>query len=77
MTQTLQRHTSILDVVLGEAKSLNRHLGRQDQRKFGEYLDSVRSLEKKIVQPDFSISRPDSFIQDEMRSPIYLSNDLS
>ncbi len=58
MTQTLQRHTSILDVVLGEAKSLNRHLGRQDQRKFGEYLDSVRSLEKKIVQQRPWIDRP-------------------
>ncbi|MEC7775348.1 MAG: DUF1552 domain-containing protein [Planctomycetota bacterium] len=58
MTQTLKRHTSILDVVLGEAKSLNRHLGRQDQRKFGEYLDSVRSLEKKIVQQRPWIDRP-------------------
>ena len=58
MAQTLQRHTSILDVVLGEAKSLNRHLGRQDQRKFGEYLDSVRSLEKKIVQQRPWIDRP-------------------
>ncbi len=58
MTQTLKRHTSILDVVLGEAKSLSRHLGRQDQRKFGEYLDSVRSLEKKIVQERPWIDRP-------------------
>ncbi len=58
MTQTLKRHTSILDVVLGEAKSLNRHLGRQDQRKFGEYLESVRSLEQKIVQQRPWIDRP-------------------
>ena len=58
MTQTLKRHSSILDVVLGEAKSLDRHLGRQDQRKFGEYLESVRSLEKKIVQQRPWIDRP-------------------
>ena len=58
ITQTLQRHTSILDVVLGEARSLNRQLGRQDQRKFGEYLESVRSLEKKIVQQRPWIDRP-------------------
>jgi hypothetical protein len=58
MAQTLRRHTSILDVVLGEAKSLNRQLGKQDQRKFDEYLDSVRSLEKKIVQQRPWIDRP-------------------
>ena len=46
----LQRHGSILDTVLDKAKVMNRELGRQDQVKFEEYLDSVRSLEKKIDQ---------------------------
>ncbi|MDE0739483.1 MAG: DUF1552 domain-containing protein [Planctomycetota bacterium] len=58
MAQTLRRHTSILDIVLGEARSLNRQLGKQDQRKFDEYLDAVRSLEKKIVQERPWIDRP-------------------
>ena len=44
----LKRHGSILDTVLDKAKAVNRELGKQDQQKFAEYLDSVRSLEKKI-----------------------------
>ena len=46
----LKRHGSILDTVLDKAKRVNGKLGRQDQEKFSEYLDSVRSLEKKIDQ---------------------------
>ena len=56
--QRVERHTSILDVVLDDAKSLRRSLGKRDQRKFGEYLDSVRTLEKKIVQQAPWIDRP-------------------
>jgi hypothetical protein len=52
------RHSSILDVVLEDAKSLRRGLGKRDQAKFEEYLDSVRSLEKKIVQQKPWIDRP-------------------
>lgn len=54
----LERHASILDVVLDQAKGVNRKLGRQDQEKFAEYLDSVRSLEKKIVQREPWLDRP-------------------
>ena len=46
----LHRHGSILDTVLERAKAVNRELGKQDQEKFAEYLDSVRGLEKKIDQ---------------------------
>ena len=46
----LKRHTSILDTVLDRAKAVNGELGKQDRQKFAEYLDSVRSLEKKIDQ---------------------------
>ncbi|MFP6657554.1 MAG: c-type cytochrome domain-containing protein, partial [Pirellulales bacterium] len=31
-----------LDAILGEAKSLNRRLGKRDQEKMDEYLTSVR-----------------------------------
>jgi hypothetical protein len=44
----LQRHGSILDTVLGRAKDVKKELSKQDQDKFTEYLDSVRSLEQKI-----------------------------
>lgn len=56
--QRLKRHGSILDVVLDKAKGVNRELGKQDQEKFAEYLDSVRSLEKKIEQQEPWLDRP-------------------
>ena len=40
--ERFKRHNSILDVVMDQAKSLNRELGKQDQRKLEEYFDSVR-----------------------------------
>ena len=51
-TERFKRHNSILDVVMGQAKSLNKELGKQDQEKLEEYLGSVRSLEKKISQQE-------------------------
>ena len=53
-----KRHGSILDTVLGKAKAVNGKLGRQDQEKFSEYLDSVRSLEKKIDQQQPWLDHP-------------------
>ncbi|MFT5467411.1 MAG: hypothetical protein ACI8UO_002515 [Verrucomicrobiales bacterium] len=53
-----KRHNSILDVVLDQAKTLNRELGKRDQEKLEEYFDSVRTLEKKIVQQEPWIGQP-------------------
>ena len=53
-----KRHTSILDVVLDQAKTLNKELGKQDQEKLEEYFDSVRTLEKKLIQQEPWIGRP-------------------
>ena len=39
---------SILDLVLEDARRLQRQLGQQDLRKLDEYLESVRSVEKQI-----------------------------
>ncbi len=39
---------SILDVVLGDARSLNRRLSKPDSRKLDEYLASVRDVETKL-----------------------------
>ena len=39
---------SILDDVLGEAKALERKLGKTDQGKLGEYLASVRETELRV-----------------------------
>ena len=46
----IKRHTSILDTILDRAAVVNTTLSGQDQRKFAEYLNSIRSLEKKIEQ---------------------------
>jgi hypothetical protein len=39
---------SILDVILDDAKSLDRELGNGDREKLGEYLESVRMVERQI-----------------------------
>lgn len=52
------RHSSILDVVREQSKSVEKRLGKRDREKFEEYLDSVRTLEKKIVQQEPWIDRP-------------------
>jgi hypothetical protein len=56
--ERLKRHNSILDVVKEQAQAVNKSLGKQDQRKFQEYLDAVRTLEKKIVQQGPWLDRP-------------------
>lgn len=56
--ERFKRHNSILDVVMGQAKSLNKELGKQDQEKLEEYFDSVRTMEKKIVQQEPWLDRP-------------------
>ena len=55
--QQFKLHGSILDVVLEQAKGVKGQLGKQDQHKFEEYLESVRSLEKKIVQQEPWVDR--------------------
>ncbi|MEM9673669.1 MAG: DUF1552 domain-containing protein [Bacteroidota bacterium] len=39
---------SVLDLVLEDAQTLQRKLGRTDQDKLEEYLESIRSVEKRI-----------------------------
>ena len=56
--ENFKRHSSILDVVMDQAKSLNKDLARRDQEKLEEYFDSVRSLEKKIQQQEPWLKRP-------------------
>lgn len=42
----------MLDLVLGGAKDLRRQLPQTDQHKLDEYLDSVRSVERRIAAID-------------------------
>ena len=44
----LQRTRSMLDRVLEHSRSVRRRLGKHDQRKFDEYLASVRQIEESV-----------------------------
>ncbi|MCB1211489.1 MAG: DUF1552 domain-containing protein, partial [Verrucomicrobiales bacterium] len=48
---------SVLDVLLADAKSLQRRMGREDQAKLGEYLDSVRATEQRIQRAEAASKR--------------------
>ncbi|MGA1608874.1 MAG: DUF1552 domain-containing protein [Planctomycetota bacterium] len=47
-----QADRSVLDVVLGDAARLRQRLGATDRTKVDEYLDAVRSLERRIERFD-------------------------
>lgn len=52
---------SVLDSVMGEAKSLQARAGMADRRKLEEYLDSVREIERRIEQAEsVSTTLPDA-----------------
>src|SRR5688572_15137751 len=42
---------SVLDSALGDANSLRTKLGRSDQAKLDEYLNSVREVEQRVDRP--------------------------
>ncbi len=46
----LRRQQSVLDTVLADARDLSRDLGREDQDKLGEYLESIRDIETQIAK---------------------------
>lgn len=43
---------SVIDLVLDDARRLNRKLGAEDQNKMAEYLESVRSIENRLETED-------------------------
>jgi hypothetical protein len=44
----LTREKSVLDLIMGQSKSLNNRLGKADKAKLEEYLESIRALEKRV-----------------------------
>ncbi len=51
-TKANTRSRNISDLVLGNARSLSRKLGVADREKFGEYIESVRSIERRLDRMD-------------------------
>ena len=48
---------SVLDVVMADAQNLSSRLGRSDQQKLEEYLDSVRATERRIQLAEKAAAR--------------------
>lgn len=44
----LKREASILDLLMDNSKSLHNRLGKEDQTKMDEYLDSIRAIEQRV-----------------------------
>jgi hypothetical protein len=53
--QSTDDKQALLDLVLEDARRLRNHLGRDDQFKLDEYLDSVRDVERRLA----FFSKPD------------------
>lgn len=49
-TKDIQNFRNITDLVLEDARSLQRELGRRDRDKLGEYFESIRSIEKQMAK---------------------------
>jgi hypothetical protein len=71
-TQLAAQYTSILDLISSEASDLERTLGPADRRRVGDYLESVREIERRVAKmserdlsnievPDAPIGVPNAF----------------
>lgn len=56
--QRIDEDKSILDSILGDARSLDRRLGANDRRKLDEYLTSVREVERRVKASESWLDRP-------------------
>ncbi len=73
--KSFQRGRSILDTVLGEAKSLGKELGEHDRDKLDEYLTSVRDLELRLRESEGWVQKPKPQIGVEPPKDIEDKND--
>jgi hypothetical protein len=54
----LQQGQSVMDVVLGQAKQLERKIGGGDREKLDEYFDAVRDVEQRLVSAEDWTKKP-------------------
>lgn len=62
LLQQYAKRRSILDSVLGEAKTLQRRLGSSDQHKVNEYLTSVRATEARFRRLESWVDVPKAVV---------------
>lgn len=57
----LENSASMLDLVLEHSRSLRGNLGKQDQQKLDEYLESVRAVEQRVERSQkwLNVPKPD------------------
>jgi len=77
MRYVLESGQSVLDLVLDEAKALERRVSRPDQRKLGEFFSSVRDVEKKIQKRREWLDRPSPKVDYELPKFDPVAPDLS
>lgn len=47
-TQEIQAYRNITDLVLADARVLEKRLGKSDRQKFAEYFDGIRTIEEQM-----------------------------
>jgi hypothetical protein len=68
----MEDNCALLDLVLDDAKHLRSALGRDDQHKLDEYLDSVRDVERRLEffsKPDPRPWRPETEPGEDLAAP--------
>jgi hypothetical protein len=63
------RGKSILDHVLEEARDLESRLSQHDREKLGEYFESVRATEKRLVKSEEWIHQPKPQVDSKPPAP--------
>ena len=63
------RGKSILDHVLEEARDLESRLSQHDRKKLGEYFESVRATEKRLVKSEEWIHQPKPQVDSKPPAP--------
>ena len=51
-TKQTSRYRNVTDLVLGNAKNLQKRLGKADRHKFSEYVESIRTIEVRMDKVD-------------------------
>jgi hypothetical protein len=65
----IRRDRSVLDFVTDEVARFDRRLGPRDKAKFGEYLDAVRDIERRIQKAEEQNSRELPVVDQPMGIP--------
>ncbi len=70
----LAEDRSILDVMLGQARSMEKRLGVRDREKLDEYLTSVREVEKTVRRQSYWSDQPKANVEYEV--PPFAANSV-